>query len=114
MDTKEADKSRPSPSPRRYYKNIRLSSALCKWKGIKTAAAFFHGLIKKKKKKERISSLHFKYISEHGEVLRLGNNKERKQDIELGGGVCMARIAGHPLLSVYSEPGDTDLRRRLS
>lgn len=51
MDTKEADKSRPSPSPHRYYKNIRLSSALCKWKGIKTAAAFFHGLIKNKKNK---------------------------------------------------------------
>lgn len=110
MDTKEADKSRPSPSPHRYYKNIRLSSALCKWKGIKMAA-FFNGLIKKKKK--HISSLHFKYISEHGEVLRLGNNKERKQDIELGGGVCMARIAGHPLLSVYSEPSDTDMRRLL-
>lgn len=40
----------------------------------------------------------------------LGHNKERKQDIELSGRVCITQTSGQPLLTVYSaELCDTDV-----
>lgn len=87
MDAKEVDKS---PAITR---NIRLSSALCKWEAL----SFFSSADKSAFPLSILSTL-----AVVGEMLGWETIRKRKQDIELSGRVCITQTSGAPITQCLS------------